>query len=141
MLRRPSPLTRGKVPVSFLIEDPARILVLSRASRAKDLSSLIYTRKIRNRRNLCRISHLHFSNLYKSPAFVIMFCSSTSPNPWPGLARFRARFSYLCSSVFICGFKGSTHPQPKAKSRRTLIYGNGINSSRKLLKTKDRHHA
>ena len=105
---------------------PGRILPspLSRSLRATGL--LIFGRKIRNRRKPCRISNFRFSNLYAPPALS---------------------FPYLCSSVparrgeFIYGFKGFAHRLPKAKAQRTLIYGTGINFSRNLLKTKDRHRA
>ena len=149
--------------------------------------NLIYTPKIRNRRNRHRISHLHFSNLYKSRAFSLCrlggllrslpLCLLASlPRPsfrianWgirtpanPALFnnlhfsnRPKTRFSHRAvAGRALRNFSvpvppGSSHMTPpdpsrvltpKAKLQRTLIYGNGINFSRKLLKTKDRHPA
>ena len=50
--------------------------IQSRASSLWALRFLIYTQNIRNRRNSHRISNLDFSNLYKTGAFFLMFCSS-----------------------------------------------------------------
>ena len=143
MLRRPSPSTRRKLPTSFLI----------------------YTLKIRNRRNSRRITDLHFSNLYKSWAsFLSDYPSSSSPSAplrWapscfssrvaaPGSwgliygSGIRTRMRQASSSRASIASRGIPPPptrEHRAKLQRTLIYGNGINSSRKLLKTKDRAHA
>jgi len=162
MLRRPSPPNPRKLPAHFRIEDPIRILVLSGASRAKDLSSfLIYTLKIRNRRNPRRITNLHFSNLYKSRAFSApldhsVLSSTRSPHrcssggrglsvgspdaPGAGVAGVSTPEAKGARSLPPC-FLAPLPPrlrEPRAKSRRILIYGNGIKPSRKLLKTKDR---
>ena len=99
------------------------------------LASLIYTPKIRNRRKPRRISHLHFSNLYKS---------RTSSSELDLFVRWAVQlFSdpHLRSSVFICGSKVLPLTHTRAKPSRGLIYGTGIEISRKLLKTKDRGHA
>ena len=147
MLRRPSPKTRRAFPTRFLI----------------------YTLKIRNRRKPKRISHLHFSNLYKSWAFFIMLCCSAArsqvadpslPPPLPA-----SRYLSLPTAALIYGSginsrmrRASLSPpsplrrttravsrpairEPWAKSKRILIYRNGINFFRKSLKTKGRHHA
>jgi len=147
MPRRPSPSSHRWLSAQVLIEDPIRILVLSGASRAKDLSFLIYTLKIRNRRNSRRISNLHFSNLYRSPALFFMFCSSisfeSSSRPSAPL-----RWAPSCSSSSSSrasnasrGISPLPTREPRAKLQRTLIYGTGINFSRNSLKTKDRDHA
>ena len=86
------------------------------------LTFLIYTANIRNRHNHRRISHLHFSNLYKFRAFSL-YGSGGSP---------RSLLPRLLAPL---------PPVPGAKIQRTLIYGNGINFSRKSLKTKDQSHA
>ena len=78
---------------------------------------LICTENIRNRHNPLRISHLRFSNLYKLPAFFLSPLPVLDSLPRPLLAR---RLSLAIAF---------------------LIYGTGINFSRKLLKTKDRDHA
>ena len=175
---------------SFLIEDPMRILVLSGALRAKDLSPvliytpkirnrgpdkasasrasnvsrgtslpfLIYTENIRNRRNPHRISSLNFSNLYNLPALFVSdyasaprrsscrdssggrgFSPGVPPSSSTGVLTPEAKGS---RSLLRC-LPASLPPisEPQAKSKRTLIYGNGINFSRKSLKTKDRVHA
>jgi len=74
---------------------------------------LIAKRRIRNSANSLLFSNLHFSNREKS-------CFHD----------FRLALLFAASE-----------PRGLAKLQRTLIYGNGINSSRKLLKTKDRAHA
>jgi len=85
------------------------------ASRLIPSSSgvLIAKRKIRNSANSLLFSNLHFSNREKSYSH-----------------HFRL-------AILFAAFQ----PRGLAKLQRTLIYGNGINSSRKLLKTKDRAHA
>ena len=164
MLGRPSPPNPRKLPAHFRIENPIRILVLSRSSRAKDVSFLIYTLKIRNRRNPRRITNLHFSNLYKSRAFSAALDHSVLPSTRSphrrssggrGLPVGRHGFSSDAPSGVAAGvstpeakgarslppcFLAPLPPrlrEPRAKSRRILIYGNGIRPSRKLLKTKD----
>ena len=74
---------------------------------------LIAKRKTRNSANSPLFSNLHFSNREKS-------C-----------------FHQFRLALLFAAFQ----PHRLAKLQRTLIYGNGINSSRKLLKTKDRAHA
>jgi len=161
MLRRPSPPNPRKLPAHFRIEDPIRMLVLSGASRAKDLSSvLIYTLKIRNRRKPRPINNLHFSNLCKSRAFSAALDHSVlSSTGWPHRCSSGGRgLSVGSPGAPGAGVAGVSTPQatgarslppcflaplpprlrePRAKSRRILIYGDGIKPSRKLLKTKD----
>ena len=147
MLRRPSPPNRRKLPTQFLI----------------------YTLKIRNCRKPKRISHLHFSNLYKSGAFFIMLpCSAARsraadpslPPPLPATRHLSLPTAALIygsginSRMRRASFSPPSPPrrttravsrpairEPWAKSERILIYCNGINFFRKSLKTKDRHHA
>jgi len=138
-------------------------------SRGTSLPFLIYTPKIRNRRNSREISHLRISNLYNFRAFFISVPTpplarhssfrSRHLNFVPFLA---TRHSSLATAVLIYGSgiefgmrrasssrasnasRGIPPPsrrKPSAKLQRTLIYGTGINFSRKSLKTKDRHHA
>ena len=91
---------------SLLAPVPPRILV-----------SLIFTLKIRNRRNRPEINHLHFSNLYALPAFSLAPCG-------------------ICLTA-----------DPPLASRDAshesggLIYGSGIKNRRNSLKTKARRNA
>jgi len=73
------------------------------ASGFRPLPFLIYTLKIRNRRNSHQISALHFSNLYKSRALSIMSCSST-PESRAGDSSFLIAKSKIRNSAKPCPF-------------------------------------
>jgi len=107
MLRRPSPPKRRTFPTQFLI----------------------YTLKIRNRRKPKRISHLHFSNLYKSPAFFIMLWFPVSSAP---LRRARQLASSSVAVFLIAkwGIRNSSN----SRLFRTLHFSN-------RPKTPNRHPA
>ena len=122
MLRRPSPSNRRNLPTRFLI----------------------YTLKIRNRRNPRRISNLHFSNLYKSPAlFLSDYASDPSPSAPPqSPGRGSSGGRGFSPGVPPSGSTGVLTPEAKrARSlpprflassrppiRTPLIYGSGIES-------------
>jgi len=108
------------------------------------LASLIYTPKIRNRRKPRRISHLHFSNLYRSPVLFSRFCDSAPPLRWtpPFLSLLRCLLASSSRATNAGpGISRPTNCEPGAKLLRTLIYGTGIKFSRKSLKTKGRDRA
>jgi len=138
--------------------DKASASRANNVSRGTSLPFLIYTENIRNRRNPHRISSLNFSNLYNLPALFVSdyasaprrsscrdssggrgFSPGVPPSSSTGVLTPEAKGS---RSLLRC-LPASLPPisEPQAKSKRTLIYGNGINFSRKSLKTKDRVHA
>ena len=144
---RPRTAPRALSPVS------GRLLSRSTAAGSPPL---IFSLKIRNRRNCPTIKNLHFSNLYKSPA-LFLFCSSISFES-PSCPSAPLRWAPSCSSSRVAapapwglissrasnasrGIPPLPTREPGAKLQRTLIYGNGINFPRKSLKTKDRDRA
>ena len=100
---------------------PFRCLGLGRPLLAsvppRILASLIFTLKIRNRRNRPVINHLHFSNLYAPPAFSLAPCGICLTADPPLASR------------------DASHES------EGLIYGSGIKNRRNSLKTKARRNA
>ena len=115
-------------------------------STAAGSPSLIFSLKIRNRRNCPTIKNLHFSNLYALPA---LHFTTLQPRAEPRRTSIHdseikssmRRASSSRASIASRGIPPPPTREPRAKLQRTLIYGNGINFPRKSLKTKDRHYA